>query len=40
MERNVKKNSLESLRSTNDPIIIYALTEEAEAIAYALKIME
>ena len=35
MERNVKKNSLESLRSTNDPIIIYALTEEAEAIAYA-----
>ena len=35
MIRNVKYNCLKDLKSLNDPVIIYALTEESEAIAKA-----
>ena len=35
MERSVKYNSIQSLKNSNDPVIIYSLTEEAEAVAYA-----
>ena len=37
MKRNVKYSCIEDLRNTNDPVIVYALTEESEAIAYACK---
>ena len=35
MERNVKYDCIKDLKSSNDPVIIYALTEESEAIAKA-----
>ena len=35
MERNVKYDCLEFLKNSHEPVIIYALTEESEAIAKA-----
>jgi len=35
MKRNVQYNCLETLKTTSEPIIIYALTEESEAILKA-----
>jgi len=37
MERSVKYNSIQSLKNSNDPVIIYSLTEEAEVIANACR---
>ena len=37
MVKNVKLNCIEPLKQSGDPIIIYSLTEEAEAIANACR---
>jgi len=37
MKREVNKNCINSLKENDFPVIIYSLTEEAEAIAYACK---
>jgi len=35
MNRNIKLDCIEKLKFSKDPLIIYSLSEEAEAIAYA-----
>ena len=35
MERYVSNNCIKSLKESGNPVVIYSLTEEAEAIAYA-----
>ena len=37
MLRTVKFESITQLKKNNKPLIIFALTEESEAIAYACK---
>jgi len=37
MRRNVKYSCIEALKTSSDPVIVYALTEESEAIAKACK---
>ena len=37
MERNIKYSCIQSLKESDDPVIIYSLTEEAEAIANACR---
>ncbi len=37
MERNIRFDCIETLKSSDKPVIIYSLTEEAEAIANACK---
>jgi len=37
MERNIEFDCIETLKSSSKPVIIYSLTEEAEAVANSCK---